>query len=60
MNFGNSTTGKTESLKDTKSLAKQWDSIDWTQVQNDVNRLQSRIAKATETGTKVTRCCLKR
>lgn len=45
MNFSNSTTGKTERLKDTKSLAKQWDFIDWAQVQND--RLQSRIAKAT-------------
>ena len=52
MNFGNSTTVKTERLKDTKSLAKQWDSIDWVQVQNDVNRLQSRITKATETGNK--------
>ncbi len=52
MNFSNSTTGETERLKDTKSLANQWDLIDWTQVQNDVNRLQSRIAKATETGNK--------
>ena len=50
MNFSDSTTGKTERLKDTKSLARQWDSIDWVQVQNNVNRLQSRIAKATVKG----------
>jgi RNA-directed DNA polymerase len=50
MNFRNSTTDKTERLKDTKSLANQWESIDWNQVKNDVNRLQSRIAKATVKG----------
>ena len=32
------------------ALAAQWESIDWTQVQKDVNRLQSRIAKATVKG----------
>ncbi|MHC6181026.1 group II intron reverse transcriptase/maturase [Clostridium sp. JNZ X4-2] len=47
MNFSNSMTDKTERLKDTKRLAKQWNSIDWIQVQNEVNKLQSRIAKAT-------------
>ncbi|HEY8889774.1 MAG TPA: group II intron reverse transcriptase/maturase [Clostridium sp.] len=52
MNFNNSTTDKTERLKDTKTLADKWDSIDWIQVQNDVNRLQSRIAKATVKGDK--------
>jgi len=52
MNFSNSTTDKTERLKDTKALAYQWESIDWMQVQNDVNRLQSRIAKATVKGDK--------
>lgn len=52
MKFSNSTTDNTERLKDTKTLANQWDSIDWTQVQNDVNRLQSRIAKATVKGDK--------
>lgn len=48
MNFSNSTTDKTERLKDTKSLANQWDSIDWNQVLYEVNRLQTRIAKATK------------
>jgi RNA-directed DNA polymerase len=47
MNFSNSTTGKTESLKDTNSLAHQWETIDWYKVENEVNRLQTRIAKAT-------------
>jgi RNA-directed DNA polymerase len=47
MNFSNSTTGKTESLKDTNSLAHQWETIDWFKVENEVNRLQTRIAKAT-------------
>lgn len=50
MNFSNSTTDKTERLKDTNALVAQWESIDWTQVQKDVNRLQSRIAKATVKG----------
>lgn len=50
MNFSNSTTDNTERLKDTKSLAFQWDSIDWLQVEKDVNRLQTRIAKATVMG----------
>lgn len=50
MNFSNSTTDNTERLKDTKSLAFQWDSIDWSQVEKDVNRLQTRIAKATVMG----------
>ncbi|AGX45395.1 group II intron reverse transcriptase/maturase [Clostridium saccharobutylicum] len=50
MNFSNSTTDKTERLKDTKSLAFQWKTIDWKQVEYDVNRLQTRIAKATVKG----------
>lgn len=52
MNFSNSTTDKPERLKNTKALANQWDSIDWMQIQNNVNRLQSRIAKATVKGDK--------
>ncbi|WP_185966926.1 reverse transcriptase N-terminal domain-containing protein, partial [Clostridium sp. HBUAS56017] len=52
MNFSNSTTDKTERLKDTKSLAFQWETIDWKQVEYDVNRLQTRIAKATVKGDK--------
>ncbi|MHB8063848.1 MAG: reverse transcriptase N-terminal domain-containing protein [Ruminiclostridium sp.] len=52
MNFSNSTTDKTERLKDKNTLAVKWESIDWTRVQKDVNRLQSRIAKATVKGDK--------
>ncbi|HKK89669.1 MAG TPA: group II intron reverse transcriptase/maturase [Saprospiraceae bacterium] len=47
MNFSNSTTDKTERLKDAKTLANQWETIDWQKVEYDVNRLQTRIAKAT-------------
>jgi RNA-directed DNA polymerase len=50
MNFSNSTTDKTERLKDNNTLADQWETIDWMQVQKDVNRLQTRIAKATVKG----------
>ncbi len=52
MNFSNSTTDKTERLKDTNTLTDQWKSIDWEQVKKDVNRLQTRIAKATVKGDK--------
>jgi len=52
MNFSNSTTDKTESLKDKNKLTRQWESIDWKQVNKDVNRLQTRIAKATVNGNK--------
>jgi len=50
MNFSTSTTDKTERLKDTKSLTNQWKTIDWSKVENEVNRLQTRIAKATADG----------
>ena len=51
MNSSNSTTDKTERLKDrTKKLAQQWESIDWKQAEQEVNRLQTRIAKATVKG----------
>ena len=50
MNFSNSTTDKTERLKDENTLADQWESIDWAQVEKEVNRLQTRIAKATVKG----------
>lgn len=50
MNFSNSTTDKTERLKNKNTLTKQWESIDWAQVEKDVNRLQTRIAKATVKG----------
>ncbi|MFD2117172.1 group II intron reverse transcriptase/maturase [Paenibacillus yanchengensis] len=52
MNFSNSTTDKTERLNNTNALAAQWESIDWEQVQKDVNRLQTRIAKATAKGNR--------
>ena len=52
MNSSNSTTDKTERLKDKNTLTAQWEYIDWTQVQKDVNRLQARIAKATVKGDK--------
>ncbi|SDY47023.1 group II intron reverse transcriptase/maturase [Eubacterium barkeri] len=50
MNSSISTTDKTEKLKDSKALAFQWESMDWCKIENDVNRLQSRIAKATADG----------
>lgn len=50
MNFSNSTTDKTERLKDTMTLAKQWDNIDWRIAEKQVNRLQVRIAKAAAEG----------
>jgi len=52
MNFSNSTTDKTEKIKDNNALAGQWESIDWMQVQKDVNRLQTRIVKAAVKGDK--------
>jgi len=33
-----------------RDLAKQWNTIDWNKVRSDVNRLQTRIAKATLEG----------
>lgn len=50
MNFSYSTTDKTERLKDTKALTSQWETIEWKQVENDVNELQTRIANATVKG----------
>jgi len=50
MHFSSSTTDKSESLKETKALGNQWETIDWEQVEYDVNRLQTRIAKATANG----------
>ena len=52
MNFSNSTTDKTESLKDKKTLECQWESIDWILVQKHGNRMQTRIPKATVKGDK--------
>lgn len=50
MNFSNSRTDKTESLRDTKKLSTQWEAVDWKKIEKDVNRLQSRIAKAIANG----------
>ena len=50
MNFSISTTDKTEELKDAKALTKRWESTDWRKVEYGVNRLQTRIAKATAEG----------
>ncbi|CDX01779.1 RNA-directed DNA polymerase [Desulfitobacterium hafniense] len=49
MNGNTSTTGAMtpEKLPNTAVLASQWKSIDWSWVEAEVNRLQTRIAKAT-------------
>jgi RNA-directed DNA polymerase len=44
-----STTPQGEKHTD-KELARQWNAIDWDNVSSDVNRLQTRIAKATQEG----------
>jgi RNA-directed DNA polymerase len=46
VNVRNSTTPKGEKRTD-KDLRDQWNSIDWKEVRSHVNRLQTRIAKAT-------------
>lgn len=52
MNFSQSTTGDTETLKDATALANQWDNINWFEVEESVNRMQTRIAKATVQGNR--------
>ena len=47
MNFSHSTTGKTEKLKDNVKLSRQWDKLNLAFIESQVNRLQTRIAKAT-------------
>lgn len=54
MNFSHSTTDKTENLKDTEMLTHQWETLDWDNIERQVNRLQTRIAKATKDGNKNT------
>ncbi|MFA5612893.1 MAG: group II intron reverse transcriptase/maturase [Methanoculleus sp.] len=49
MKVCHSTTPQGEKRTD-KELARQWNSIDWNKVSSDVNRLQTRIAKATQEG----------
>jgi RNA-directed DNA polymerase len=48
MNDNNSMTEKSERLSDTKRLAQQWAAVDWRKAEEYVNRLQIRIAKATQ------------
>lgn len=48
MNDNNSMTAKAERLSDSKTLELQWKSIDWKEAESYVNRLQVRIAKATQ------------
>ena len=43
-----STTEKSEILSDKARLEQQWKSIDWKKAESEVNRLQIRIAKATQ------------
>ena len=48
MNGNNSKTAKAERLSDSKTLEFQWKSINWNEAETYVNRLQVRIAKATQ------------
>ena len=48
MNGNGSTTAKAERLPDAAALEHQWKSIDWKKAETEVNRLQTRIAKATQ------------
>lgn len=48
MNGNYSTTAKAERLPDNGTLRFQWQSIDWNKAESYVNRLQVRIAKATQ------------
>lgn len=47
MNGKYSTTAKAEKLPNNKKLEQQWENIDWKKTEYAVNRLQTRIAKAT-------------
>lgn len=48
MNGNYSTTAQAERLSDSKTLEFQWKSINWNEAETYVNRLQVRIAKATQ------------
>jgi len=48
MNGNTSTTAKAERLSDAAKLTAQWKAIDWKHAETVVNRLQARIAKATQ------------
>ncbi|MCP6769280.1 reverse transcriptase N-terminal domain-containing protein, partial [Klebsiella pneumoniae] len=47
MKVQHSTTPRSEKRTD-RNLARQWNSIDWKAIKFRVNRLQTRIAKATQ------------
>ncbi|MGP8329276.1 MAG: reverse transcriptase N-terminal domain-containing protein [Methanosarcinaceae archaeon] len=49
MNVRNSKTQTSEKRTD-KDLTRQWNSTDWKKIRSNVNRLQTRIAKATREG----------
>ena len=49
MNVRTSNTSNNEKRTD-RDLSNQWKSINWTQIRSNVNRLQTRIAKATHEG----------
>jgi hypothetical protein len=46
VNVRNSNTQNCENRTD-RDLSRQWKSIDWNKIRSNVNRLQTRIAKAT-------------
>ena len=48
MNGNTSMTAQAERLSDAATLAIQWKSTDWNHAEAVVNRLQARIAKATQ------------
>ena len=48
MNGNHSMTEKSEKLSDREKLEFQWKTIDWKKAENEVNRLQIRITKATQ------------
>lgn len=48
MNDNYSTTVETERLSDRQRLEQQWKTIDWEKAEQEVNRLQARIVKATQ------------
>lgn len=52
MSFSNSMTDKTERLKDTAELTELWETFNWKEAEKQVNRLQTRIAKAAVKGDK--------
>ena len=48
MNDNTSTTAQAEKMSDAAKLTKRWNSVDWEKAEAAVNRLQARIAKATQ------------